>query len=220
MKNSLIIFDLDGTLLYTLDDLKNSVNYALNKNKMPERTIDEVKSFIGNGVRILMRRSAPQGTNDEMQEQLLSDFRTHYLAHINDFTRPYDGVTDMIKAANEAGYITTVVSNKLDPAVKMLCKKFFQDTLDDAVGAPPDHKKPDPRSVIDCLTKFDVMKERAIYVGDTEVDIETAHNAGIACVGVSWGFRGKDFLLKANCDYVIDKPDELLAVVADHFHSF
>jgi phosphoglycolate phosphatase len=213
MKYKAVIYDLDGTLLYTLDDLRNSVNYALEKFGHPLRTTDEIRLFIGNGVAVLMRRSAPAHCTDEEVKEMLDVFREHYLKHMYDNTRAYDGVLQMMKDIHDAGILSAIVSNKLDPAVKELDKLFFNGLTTTAIGAPPEAKKPDPTSVYMCMDTLGIRPSEAIYVGDTDVDIETAHNAGIKCIGVSWGFRGRKFLEDYKCDYIIDKPEELLPLL-------
>lgn len=213
MKYNTVIYDLDGTLLYTLEDLMNSVNYALDHYGYPHRNIDEIRRFIGNGVAVLMKRSAPENCPQEEVDIMLNIFRPHYLEHMYDTTGPYEGVIDMMKEIHTAGIKTAIVSNKLDPAVKELDKMFFRGLTELAVGAPSHAKKPDPTSVLECIDNLGSTIEHSIYIGDTDVDIETAHNAGIKCVGVSWGFRGREFLEKNNCDYIIDRPEELLPLL-------
>ena len=213
MKYNTVIYDLDGTLLYTLEDLMNSVNYALDHYGYPHRNIDEIRSFIGNGVAVLMKRSAPENCPEDELKVMLDIFRPHYLEHMYDTTGPYDGVINMMKEIHEAGYKTAIVSNKLDPAVKELDKMFFSGLTELAIGAPSHAKKPDPTSVLICINDLGSQVSESIYIGDTDIDIETAHNAGLKCIGVSWGFRGRKFLEEFNCDYIIDKPDELLPLL-------
>lgn len=208
-----VIYDLDGTLLYTLEDLTNAVNYTMDKYNCPRRTIDDVCAFIGNGVQILLKRCAPEGTSQETLKSMFEDFRPFYLEHMYDNTRPYDGVLQMMKDVKDAGIKSGIVSNKLDPAVKELDKLFFKGLTDSAIGAPPEAKKPDPTSVYQCLKEIGLENTEAIYIGDTDVDIETAHNSGMKCIGVSWGFRGRKFLENLNCEYIIDEPSELLPLL-------
>lgn len=214
MKYNTVIYDLDGTLLYTLEDLMNSVNFALDHYGYPHRTLDEIRRFIGNGVAVLMKRSAPENCPEDELKIMLDIFRPHYLEHMYDTTGPYDGVINMMKEIHEAGYKTAIVSNKLDPAVKELDKMFFSGLTELAIGAPAHAKKPDPTSVLMCIDDLGSQVCEAIYIGDTDIDIETAHNAGLKCVGVSWGFRGRQFLEEHNCDYIIDTPDELLPLLS------
>lgn len=213
MKYKALIFDLDGTLLYTLEDLMNSTNYALSKFSYPQRTIKEIQYFIGNGVAVLMKRSAPKNCSEERLNELLAVFKEHYMKHMYDTTKAYVGVVEMLEKLKEMGYKTAIVSNKLDVAVKELDKLYFNGLFDDAIGAPPHAKKPDPYSVYECMKNLKVRPEECIYIGDTDVDLETAHNAGLKCIGVSWGFRGHEFLQNINCDYIIDNPADIFNLV-------
>ncbi len=213
MKYKALIFDLDGTLLYTLEDLMNSTNYSLSKFSYPQRTIKEIQYFIGNGVAVLMKRSAPEFCSEERLNELLSIFKEHYLEHMYDTTKAYDGVIEMLINLKKQGYKTAIVSNKLDAAVKELDKLYFKDLFDCAIGAPPNAKKPNPYSVMECMKNLNVTADECIYIGDTDVDLETAHNAGLKCIGVSWGFRGREFLQEINCDYIIDNPSEIFELI-------
>lgn len=208
-----VIYDLDGTLLYTLEDLTNSVNYTMDLFNCPRRTIDDVCAFIGNGVQILLKRCAPEGTDADTLKAMFEAFKPHYLEHMYDNTRPYDGVLKMMADVKDAGFKSGIVSNKLDPAVKELDKLFFNGLTNSAIGAPPEAKKPNPAAVFQCLEEIGIDNSQAIYIGDTDVDIETAHNSGMACIGVSWGFRGREFLEKLNCEYIIDSPEELVPLL-------
>lgn len=209
MKINTIIYDLDGTLLYTLEDLKNSVNYALEKNGYPLRTLEEIRVFVGNGVRVLMTRALPADSSLDELEQSLQDFKEHYAIHMNDTTKVYDGIIDMLTKVKKQGYKTAVVSNKSDSAVKILCQKYFNHLIDLAIGTPPEAKKPDPYSVNQAITLLSSSKEQSIYIGDSEIDILTAKNAKIPCIGVSWGFRNHAFLSEHQCEYIIDHPMDL-----------
>lgn len=208
-----VIYDLDGTLLYTLEDLMNSVNHTMRYFNCPERTLDEIRQFIGNGVAVLLKRSAPTGTDEETLKEMMNVFKPHYLKHMYDNTCAYDGVIDMMREIKAAGFLTGIVSNKLDPAVKELDKLFFNGLTDSAIGAPPDAKKPDPTGVFMCLKDINSCPDEAIYIGDTDVDLLTAHNSNMKCIGVSWGFRGREFLENINCDYIVDKPSEVLPLL-------
>lgn len=210
MNYKTIIFDLDGTLLYTIEDLANSVNYALEDGGYPLRTLNEIRSFVGNGVKTLMTRSVPAGTTEKEIEERLSVFRPHYLAHMYDTTVLYDGIIELLSSLKDQGYQLAIVSNKLDTAVKELNARFFSQYIDIAIGTPPDAKKPNPHCISLIIKLLNARQSSTIYVGDSEVDIETAHNAGISCVGVSWGFRDRLFLVQHHSDYIIDQPMELL----------
>ena len=207
------IFDLDGTLLDTLDDLASAVNYALRRNGMPEHSRDAVRRFVGNGVRMLMIRAVPDGELNPQFEEVFDSFREYYMHHSLDTTLPYDGISEMLATLRERGCRLAVVSNKFDAATKELCRHFFADTIDVAVGeheAEGIRKKPAPDTVIEALNQLGVSRQNAVYVGDSDVDIETAHNAGLPCISVLWGFRNRDFLLAHGATTLISSPTDLL----------
>lgn len=205
-----VIFDLDGTLLNTLTDLYNSVNYALGSFGFPERTIDEVRRFIGNGVKKLMERSTPVGTDEETNAECLDVFREHYLLHMADNTAPYEGVNELIEKLRESGIKTAVVSNKLHSAVVGLCKDYFPG-IECAIGVSvEEERKPNPINVLKVLDTFSLKSDECIYVGDSEVDVETAHNASLKCIGVTWGFRDEKELIENNADFIAHNTEEVL----------
>ena len=210
---SVYIFDLDGTLLDTLGDLAAAVNYALRKHGLPEHSIDDVRSFVGNGVRVLMQRAVPDGETNPLFEEVLAAFRSYYLEHSLDTTRPYDGIPELLAELRRRGCHTAVVSNKFDAATKELCRYFFADTIEVAVGeheAEGIRKKPAPDTVEEALRQLGVTKEGAVYVGDSDVDILTARNAGLPCVSVLWGFRTREFLQAHGATTFIESPLQLL----------
>lgn len=208
-----VIFDLDGTLLNTLGDLAASVNFALRSCGYPGRSIDEVRTFIGNGVIMLMHRSVPKGTNAEDEKKCFEKFRAHYLAHMEDTTAPYEGVNGLISALGAKGICTAVVSNKLDAAVKGLCKKHFP-LLTCAFGVTQEsERKPSAANVNKALSLLGVKREEALYVGDSEVDVQTAQNAGLDMVGVTWGYRSRKLLLSSGAKVLVDRPEEILGLV-------
>lgn len=209
MNNLGVIFDLDGTLLDTLQDLASSVNAALLTCHYPTRTLFEIRNFVGNGVAKLIERAVPPNLTKEEYEHCLSLFRTHYMQHMYDTTKPYDGILSLLSALNADGYRLAVVSNKLDAAVCKLNELFFKDYISTAIGTPPDAKKPNPSCVFTAAKKLHVPLSSCIYVGDSEVDIQTARNAGIPCIGVAWGFRGRSHLEQHHADYIVDSPSEL-----------
>lgn len=212
--NKCVIFDLDGTLLYTLEDLKNSVNFALSKNGFKERSIDEVRDFVGNGIEILMRKSVPQNISENEFQLCFSDFKSHYKIHSEDNTKEYDGITDMLKVLKHNGFLLAVVSNKADFAVQTLCNKYFKGLLDVAVGEREGIKrKPCPDSVNEVVKLLNVEKNNCFYVGDSDVDVKTAHNAEIKCIACSWGFREKTVLEAEKPEYIIDSVNEILEIV-------
>lgn len=207
------IFDLDGTLLDTLGDLAASVNFALRTHGMPEHSIDDVRRFVGNGVRRLMERAVPDGANNPHFAAAFATFREYYMHHSLDTTRPYEGIPETLATLRERGCRLAVVSNKMRKATEELCRHFFPDTIEVAIGedeATGIRKKPAPDTVFAALNSLHLTKESAVYVGDSDVDIETAHNAGIPCISVLWGFRDKDFLLQHGAKTFISAPQELL----------
>ncbi|MBR3948871.1 MAG: HAD family hydrolase [Clostridia bacterium] len=209
-----VIFDLDGTLLNTLTDLYNSVNHALRTFGFPERTIDEVRRFIGNGVKKLMERSTPVGTDEETNAECLDVFREHYLLHMADNTAPYEGVNELIEKLRENGIKTAVVSNKLHPAVVGLCKDYFPG-IECAIGVSvEEERKPNPVNVLKVLDVFGITADECIYVGDSEVDVQTAHNASLKCIGVTWGFRDEKELIENGADFIAHNTDEVLKQVS------
>ena len=207
------IFDLDGTLLDTLTDLAASTNYALRTHGMPEHTIDEVRRFVGNGVRKLMERAVPDGTDNPLFDEAFATFRQYYMEHSLDTTRPYEGVPDMLAALKAKGCHLAVVSNKMMAATQELCRHFFPETIEVAIGeneAEGIRKKPAPDTVIAALRQLGVGEEGAVYVGDSDVDIDTARNSNLPCISVLWGFRDRDFLLQHGASTLISAPEELL----------
>ena len=207
------IFDLDGTLLDTLTDLAASTNYALRTHGMPEHTIDEVRRFVGNGVRKLMERAVPDGTDNPLFDEAFATFRQYYMEHSLDTTRPYEGVPEMLAALKAKGCHLAVVSNKMMAATQELCRHFFPDTIEVAIGeneAEGIRKKPAPDTIIAALRQLGVGQERAVYVGDSDVDIATARNSSLPCISVLWGFRDRDFLLQHGAKTFISAPSELL----------
>ena len=206
------IFDLDGTLLSTLNDLASSTNYALRWAGMPERTIEEVRMFVGNGVKLLMERAIPEGVNNPKFEETYAKFREHYMEHNLDTTRPYDGVPELLHELKRRGKHLAIVSNKFYAATQDLAKHFFPDTIEVAIGERENiRKKPAPDTVLEALRQLNVSKEDAVYIGDSDVDIMTAKNCGLPCISVLWGFRDKDFLIEHGGSLFVEKPIEILS---------
>ena len=207
-----VIFDLDGTLLNTLDDLADSTNYALSKFGYPTRTIDEVRQFVGNGVAKLIERAIPEGKNNPNFEKCLAIFKENYAQNMYNKTAPYNGIIEMLSNLKSRGIKIAVVSNKFDLAVKELCKKYFEGFIDFAAGeneAQGIKKKPAPDTVISVLNKFNFAPEDAVYVGDSDVDIMTAKNSKMPCISVTWGFRDEKFLLENGATILINAPSEI-----------
>lgn len=206
------IFDLDGTLLDTLGDLAASVNFAMRTHGMPEHSIDDVRRFVGNGVRKLMERAIPQGTENPLFEDAFATFRQYYMEHSLDTTKPYDGIPEMLAELKRCGCRLAVVSNKMMAATQGLCRHFFPDTIEVAIGeheAEGIRKKPAPDTVFAALRQLGVGKEGAVYVGDSDVDIQTARNSGLPCISVLWGFRDRDFLLQHGAETFASTPQDI-----------
>ena len=207
------IFDLDGTLLDTLTDLAASCNYALRTHGMPEHSIDDVRRFVGNGVRKLMERAIPDGEANPDLEATFATFREHYMQHSLDTTKPYPGIEDALKELKARGCRLAVVSNKMMTATVELCRYFFPDTIEVAIGeneAEGIRKKPAPDTVFASLKRLGVSGDNAVYVGDSDVDLATARNSNLPCISVIWGFRDRDFLLDHGATTLITSPKELL----------
>lgn len=204
------IFDLDGTLLSTLADLAASTNYALRTHHMPERSLDEVRRLVGNGVKKLMERAIPDGLNNPLFEETFATFRQHYMQHNLDTTQPYPGIMQLLEQLKAEGKNIAVVSNKFYAATRELCRHFFGDLVPVAIGEREDiRKKPAPDTVIEALRELGVDKEGAVYIGDSDVDIMTAKNSGMPCVSVLWGFRDKEFLLEHGATTLISQPEDM-----------
>lgn len=216
MKYKLTIFDLDGTILDTLADLRTSVNYALKESGYPQREPMEIRRFLGNGALNLITLSVPSGTPEKDIRATLKIFSEHYAVHCNDVTAPYPGITGLFDELRAAGVLVAVVSNKPDFAVQTLCGQHFPGQLDAVTGERPDvRKKPAPDSVNDVLSKLNIAREDAVYIGDSEVDIQTAINAGLPCISVDWGFRDHDFLVETGAELLASDTEQLKALLLD-----
>lgn len=211
-----VIFDLDGTLLNTLEDLTDSVNHALRLSGYPERTIEEVRNFVGNGAVKLIERVVPGGKDDPLYEETLRAYKEYYALHCKEKTRPYDGIVDMLDSLYKEGYKLAIVSNKFDAAVKELCALYFGDRILAAIGESEKvRKKPAPDTVYQALKELSAEAGSAVYVGDSDVDIQTAANVPMPCISVTWGFRDRQRLLEAGADAsrMITHPEELLPLL-------
>lgn len=211
MEYQTYIFDLDGTLLNTLNDLAASTNYALRTHNMPERTIDEVRQFVGNGVKKLMERAIPGGTENPQFEATYACFRQHYLQHNLDTTSPYPDILKTLGELKRRGKHLAVVSNKFYAATQDLCRHFLGNYISVAIGERENiRKKPAPDTVIEALKQLGVSHEGAVYIGDSDVDIETAKNSKLPCISVLWGFRSRKFLIEHGATMLLESPLELL----------
>ncbi len=214
MKYKAAIFDLDGTILDTLGDLRDSVNFALKENNLPVRSTQEVRAFVGNGIRLLIERAVPENTPTETVDKCFNDFKNYYKDNSAILTKPYDGMNKLLKKLKNKGIKLAVVSNKADFAVQALVEKYFGGLFDFSVGEKENvNRKPAPDSVLCSLDYLNVSKSEAIYIGDSEVDIETAENAGIPCIAVLWGFRDEAFLKTFNPDYIVSEPSEIDGII-------
>jgi phosphoglycolate phosphatase len=213
MKYDNYIFDLDGTLLNTIEDLAASCNYALRSCGMPEYSVREIQNFVGNGVKKLMERSVPQGVNNPNFEQALQTFRTYYLEHNAVYTRPYDGIPELLETLKSHGKGVAVVSNKFDAATKALVKQYFGDDIKVAIGESAHiSKKPAPDMVIEAMRQLDCTPENTVYIGDSDVDIITARNSSLPCISVLWGFRDRSFLIEHGATVLVSRPQDILAL--------
>ena len=206
-----IVFDMDGTVLDTLDDLTESVNYVLRQFGFASRTKDEYRKFFGNGIKYAIRCAVPKEIPESVIDEMIPVFKEHYDVHCLDRTGPYDGILETLKALKENGYKMAIVSNKIDSAVKELNSRFFGKYVDVAIGEQPGiRRKPAPDMVSAALTQLGSNADESVYVGDSEVDLETARNAGSPCISVLWGFRDRDFLIQKGAKTIIEKPKDIL----------
>ncbi len=210
-KEKTVLFDLDGTLLDTLGDLTASTNAAMETMGFPTHTLDDVRRFVGNGIGLLIARAIPEGKENPKYEETLQAFREHYGAHCLDTTQPYPGIMEMLGELQANGVKMGILSNKADFAVKSLCQRFFGPLVPVCVGERPGvRRKPAPDAVITCMHELQSNAAHTVYVGDSDVDIETAHNAGLRCLSCTWGFRDRAFLLEHGATTLVDTPKDLL----------
>lgn len=214
MAYKLAIFDLDGTILNTLEDLADATNYALTQHGYPRRTFEEVRRFVGNGIRKLIERAVPSGTTVEDTDRVHETFTAYYQQHCADKTRPYEGILELLQRLRAAGCLTAVVSNKADAAVQPLCHHYYEGLFDYAVGEREGiRRKPAPDAVQEVLRRLQTDVSEAVYIGDSEVDIQTARNAGMDSIIVTWGFRDREYLESQGGRRFVDKPEEIFEIV-------
>lgn len=215
MRYKLAIFDMDGTILDTLEDLMEAVNYALDKNDYPTHGLEDVRKFVGNGMWKLIERAVPKGTSRDMQIKVHDDFMAYYHMHCADHTKPYDGILDILVRLKTIGCKIAVVSNKADEAVHELCEQYFPNLFDYEIGARDGiANKPAPDSVFEVLRNLQIEKENAVYIGDSEVDVATAQNANLDSIIVTWGFREKEFLSQQGAGTFADSTDEIIDIIS------
>ena len=216
MKYQLVIFDLDGTILNTLDDLADSLNHVLAQHGFPQHTADEVRMMVGNGILNLIKRALPNGTEQETVEAVYTDFNAYYKLHSADKTKPYDGITEMLEQLKLKGVKLAVVSNKADYAVQDLCVKYFRDIFDavagEKAGVP---KKPAPDGVNNILDILGVERKKSVYIGDSDVDLQTAANSELDCIAVNWGFRDEKMLRENGAELIVSSPNEIVGIITN-----
>lgn len=210
----LAVFDMDGTILDTLEDLKDSTNFALEKCGYPTRTYDEVRRFVGNGIRKLIERAVPEGLTVEQIDRVHEVFTEHYKVHCADKTKAYEGIKPLLEKLRASGVKTAVVSNKADYGVQELCKEYFDGLFDYAVGEREGiRRKPAPDAVNEALRVLGMSKSEAVYIGDSDVDFETAKNAELPCISVLWGFRDEEFLREKGATLFVRDPAEIYDII-------
>ena len=210
MRYKAVLFDMDGTVLDTLADLTNAINHTLSDYGMPLLDKRQVAQYLGNGAAYLMSRAVPEGTPDALREEMLRAYQPWYDSHCAILTAPYPGIVPLMQALREAGVKQAVISNKQDTAVKQLAAQHFPGLLETAVGESETvRRKPNPDAVLAALREMGVEKRDAVYVGDTEVDLRTAENAGLACAVVGWGFRTVEQLYEAGAEHIFQSAEEL-----------
>lgn len=209
-----VIFDLDGTLLNTLEDLTSSVNHVMALHSFPSHTKEEVRNMVGNGVYVLFEQAVPQGRKNPDYDICIQEFQTYYATHMQEKTAPFPGILSLLAKLAEEKYALAVVSNKFDAAVKSLCRDYFTPYIQTAIGeSPKTARKPAPDTVFAAMEQLHVTKEQCIYVGDSEVDIATAQNAGIPCISVDWGFKTRNFLSQHGAASIVSSTEELLKCI-------
>ena len=209
-----ILFDMDGTVLDTLSDLHTATNVSLTKNGLPKRSLDEVRRFVGNGIRRLVELAVPEGSDKGTVDAVFADFNDYYKDHCADRTRAYPGINTLLSSLRQAGVKTAVVSNKSDYAVQELVERYFKGGFDYALGVKDGvPRKPAPDMVYAALSALGAAKEEAVYVGDSDVDLMTAKNSGLPCIAVTWGFRDRAFLRAHGATRFADRPADVLRLV-------
>ena len=214
MKYTTIVFDCDGTLLDTLTDLRNAVNYVLRTHDLPERSIPEVKAALGNGVAHLMRQLLPDSISEAQFNTYLDEFKAYYGEHLQDYTAPYPGMLDVLDTLRAKGYKLAIVSNKIQEGITPLNKEYFGDRLPVAIGERPGlQRKPAPDMVLQALKELGSTQDESIYIGDSEVDVATAKNSGLLCIGVTWGFRDEQLHKDLGVTHIARKAEDIVTII-------
>ena len=216
MKINTVIFDMDGTVLDTLEDITDSVNYILKKYGYPERTIEEIRHFVGNGASYLMDKALPQGKETSNFAEIMEEYKVYYKEHCNIKTGPYTGIKELMAELGKRGYKMAIVSNKPMASVLELNKVYYSEYIDIAIGVTEGLKrKPAPDECLEAMRLLDSKSEETIYVGDSEVDHKTAVNTGLKCISCLWGFRTKEELVEAGAggNIFVTEPLQILDVL-------
>lgn len=214
MKYTTIVFDCDGTLLDTLTDLRNAVNYVLRAHDLSERSVPEVKAALGNGVAHLMRQSLPDSISEAEFNTYLDEFKAYYGEHLQDYTAPYPGMLDVLDTLRVKGYKLAIVSNKIQEGITPLNKEYFGDRLPVAIGERPGlQRKPAPDMVLQALKELGSTQDESIYIGDSEVDVATAKNSGLLCIGVTWGFRDEQLHKDLGVTHIARKAEDIVTII-------
>ena len=214
MKYTTIVFDCDGTLLDTLTDLRNAVNYVLRAHDLPERSVPEVKAALGNGVAHLMRQSLPDSISEAEFNTYLDEFKAYYGEHLQDYTAPYPGMLNVLDTLRAKGYKLAIVSNKIQEGITPLNKEYFGDRLPVAIGERPGlQRKPAPDMVLQALKELGSTQDESIYIGDSEVDVATAKNSGLLCIGVTWGFRDEQLHKDLGVTHIARKAEDIVTII-------
>lgn len=214
MKYTTIVFDCDGTLLDTLTDLRNAVNYVLRAHDLPERSVPEVKVALGNGVAHLMHQSLPDSISEAEFNTYLDEFKAYYGEHLQDYTAPYPGMLDVLDTLRAKGYKLAIVSNKIQEGITPLNKEYFGDRLPVAIGERPGlQRKPAPDMVLQALKELNSSQDESIYIGDSEVDVATAKNSGLLCIGVTWGFRDEQLHKDLGVTHIARKAKDIVTII-------
>ena len=214
MKYTTIVFDCDGTLLDTLTDLRNAVNYVLRAHDLPERSVSEVKAALGNGVAHLMRQSLPDSISEAEFNTCLDEFKAYYGEHLQDYTAPYPGMLDVLDTLRAKGYKLAIVSNKIQEGITPLNKEYFGDRLPVAIGERPGlQRKPAPDMVLQALKELGSTQSESIYIGDSEVDVATAKNSGLLCIGVTWDFRDEQLHKELGVKHIARKAEDIVTII-------